>query len=183
MAAAEESQLVSGLKAGNPEAVEKLVGLYADRMLRAACLICGDPHLAEDLTQETLLAAMRGIGRFRGDSGLYTWLYRILVNQCRARARKKSGNEQPIDLTTGVIDRTVEHNAEDAAIAAGERGRVSAAVAALPAAYREVVVLFYYEEMTVEQIAAVLDERPGTLKSRLYRARKTLSEALGEEGF
>lgn len=182
----DEKQLIAALQAGEPAAAEELVGRYADRLLRAAYLLTGDYHLAQDMVQESLLVAVQRIGRFQGNSSLYTWLYRILLNRCRAEHRRHvpSPTALPLPLDIPCCADTATSGGSDPAhqlLAEESRQTVTKAVFGLPTLYREVITLFYYEELSVTEMAALLGEAVGTLKSRLHRARKLLAEALREE--
>lgn len=182
----DEKQLIAALQAGEPAAAEQLVERYADRLLRAAYLLTGDYHLAQDMVQESLLTTVQKIARFQGDSSLYTWLYRILLNRCRAERRRRvpspTARPAPTDIPLREGDAACCAANPAHQLLAQERAQtVTQAVLGLPALYREVITLFYYEELSINQMAALLGERPGTLKSRLHRARKLLAEALRKE--
>ncbi|HSU53625.1 MAG TPA: RNA polymerase sigma factor, partial [Candidatus Dormibacteraeota bacterium] len=85
----DQERFVAALRGGDAEAVRELVEAYGNRLFRSACLLCGNQADAEDLTQETLLQAMRSVERFRGDSNAYTWLHGILLNLTRRHHRKR----------------------------------------------------------------------------------------------
>lgn len=182
----QEDLLVQGLRAGDEQAAESFVSAYADRLLRVATLILGDAHLAEDMVQESLLAAVEHIESFRGDSSLYTWLYTILTRRCRRQQRKKSWNllrllpestrQPPWDIIED--ERPSAHEqAEQKQL----RQQVLHGMQQLPPRHREVMALFYYEELTVEEIAAVIGKPTGTIKSWLHRGRNKLAGILAEE--
>src|SRR6266550_3159458 len=84
-----ELQRVPGFKAPESHDLQELVDSYGDRLLRSACLLCGDETEAQDLVQETLLQALKSAHRFRGDSAVYTWLHGILRNLCHRHLRKQ----------------------------------------------------------------------------------------------
>lgn len=178
-----QAKLIEGLKNGDENAVKQLVFLYSDRLLQVATLILKDQYLAEDVVQESLLVAINKIHQLRGDD-LSPWLYRILVNRCRKEQRKKPWsvveylpkNELELVPATGVdVERDVLEKDTDR--------EVMYAIAQLPARYREVVTLYYLEELSLETIAKVTQEPLGTIKSRLHRARKRLQKILIEGGF
>src|SRR5438045_6213343 len=79
----------SGLKVAMPLDLQELIDSHGDRLLRSACLLCGDETEAQDLVQETLVQALKSAHRFRGDSAVYTWLHGILLNLCRRHRRKQ----------------------------------------------------------------------------------------------
>src|SRR6266702_7677184 len=84
-----ELQRVPAFKAPESLDFQELIESYGDRLLRSACLLCGDETEAQDLVQETLLQALKSAHRFRGDSTVYTWLHGILRNLCHRHLRKQ----------------------------------------------------------------------------------------------
>ncbi len=172
----EDQAIVEGVRAGDDAAVASLVATHSQRLLRSAVLLCGCEQDAHDAVQETLITAIRLIGRFRGASALYTWLHGILINVTRhiVRARKP---HVPLD---GIPEQTDHHHPAADCAQADEARAVRAAVAALPLEYREVIVLRYFEEMKVDQIARQLGLRSGTVKSRLHYAAQRLRVLLPE---
>ena len=147
--------------------------------------LVGDPHEAEDLTQDTFVNAYRARNGFRGDSQVYTWLYRIAVNLTKNRLEQLA--RRPIPLSG------VAPDGEDGEIAAeldppdtpalqvenAELGQVvAAAVLRLRPDFREVVLLREYEHLSYEEIAGVLGCTVQTVKTRLFRARNLLRRRL-----
>ncbi|MFQ5415248.1 MAG: RNA polymerase sigma factor, partial [Phycisphaerae bacterium] len=155
------------------------------------CLkMCGDREHARDLTQEVFLKALEQIGRFRGESAFYTWVYRVAVNLTLSKLRK-DGVRRAVSLDSapdpGVSDadplarRVRDLRAVDAAASAQEADRRQCVVRALHALedeYRAVVVLRDIEGLDYQQIAAILEVPVGTVKSRLHRARMSLRATL-----
>jgi RNA polymerase sigma-70 factor (ECF subfamily) len=148
--------------------VQELVASYGDRLFRSACLLCGDQAEAQDLVQETLLQAVRSGPRFRGSSSVYTWLHGILLNLTRhyhrdrkrmvydeelARQEPAPPEENPsrldVEMTTGALTDVL-----------GD----------LSGPHREVLILRFYEDMKIHEIAAHLGISKGTVKSRLHYA-------------
>ncbi len=164
---------LDALRAGEPEALNWLVNTYADRLLRAAALILGDGHAAEDAVQESLMDAVLNLPHFRGDSSLYTWLYAILVRRCRHQ-QKWLRRVRGVDVVPkGDLAQNPVQSTESIAL--------RSALALLPQKYREVVVLFYFADLTIAEIAELLRVPQGTVKNRLHRARARLKDILGED--
>src|SRR5690625_933459 len=174
-----EEDLIKALKASKEAAVREMVGRFGDRLLRGAYIILGDYQKAEDIVQETFLAALRGIRSFRGRSGLYTWLYRIAVNECRMFMRKK----QPLVLQEIPEGQSPVDAVEAAVIAQEDRREFTGVLAGLPYIYREVLVLHYYFELSVSEISDMLSSPAGTIKSRLKRGRDLVESRLQEVDF
>jgi len=174
-----EAQLVKAAKGGDRRAFGHLVEHFQDRLFRAACGLARNATEAEDIAQETFVRAYLGLGRFRGDSAFYTWLFGILLNVYR-RFLRRSRRQR----TTGMTDVEPVDTAPSPSrqAAAGEElGRALRAIEHLPRRLREVMVLRHVEAMSYEQIAAAAGCRIGTVRSRLHRARALLITRLGHE--
>ena len=156
--------------------VEELIDAYGDDVLRLCLLYLGDRQLAEDAFQVTMVKAWRQLPGFRGESGAKTWLCRIAANTCRDTLRsgwfRQMRKSQPIE---SLFDLAAPPQQDDAS------PDVRGAVLALPGKYREVVVLYYFEDMKLREIAELLKLPINSVSTRLRRARKLLAEALGEE--
>jgi RNA polymerase sigma-70 factor, ECF subfamily len=157
-------------------------GEYLDGLYGYAMVLSRNRAEAEDLVQETCLRALRGIGGLRADGSVKSWLFTILrniwLNQLRQRrtapdlveldAGENPGNE-PVDRAqdpyTGYVNRV-------------EREQVREAIQQLPLEFREIILLREYEELSYQEIAALLDCPPGTVMSRLARARSKLRDLL-----
>lgn len=174
-----DDDLISGLKKGEDSAFESLLDLYGDRVLKVCFLILRDSSLAEDAVQEVFVRVYKNIKKFRGQSSLYTWIYRIAVNKCRDILKGK--NENP-SLDEGLeIESDVD--VEEEVLCNTDNEKIRDAVFSLSPRYREIVILFYFEELMIKDICEILGETEGTVKSRLHRARNILREMLAEEVF
>lgn len=154
----------------------RLVAECGDRMFTAAFLLCRDQPLAEDLVFRTFARAVRKIGQYREQSSFYSWLYSILLNQYRSDCRKmKAGifdtGEIPEDATSPWRE---IHEPLDA----DEERLVWQAVMSLPPIFREVVVLRYFEDKSLQEMADILSVPLGTVKSRLRLAQGRLNAML-----
>lgn len=146
---------------------EALIDAYGDELLRLCLLYLGDRQLAEDAFQETMVKAWRALPDFRGESGAKTWLFHIAVNTCRdmlrsgwMRMRKSSVPLEVMPELAGQED--------------GHLQELTASVLALPGKYREIIVLFYYKQMKIREIAEALHMPTASVSSRLRRARAML---------
>ena len=187
--------LVRGLSAPDPEARRAALGAlydrHHDRVFRTAYKVLGSAADAADVTQEVFLHLADRIRSFRGDASLTSWIYRITVNtaidarrrQARRPARSLSGG--PADADTEVTDSRPGTSGppEDPALRSQREEReaqVRAALDRLSPKLRSVAVLRYFENLSYDQLAEVLDTSVGTVKSRLNRALAALDEALAE---
>lgn len=154
--------------------IEEMIVRHGDSILRLCLLYLGDRQLAEDAFQETFVKAWKQQGTFRGESSEKTWLSRIAVNTCRDMLRKGwlriLKKSEPIDSLFDLTAPAQEDHTE-----------VRDAVLALPGKYREAVVLYYDQEMTLKEIAQATGLPIHTVSTRLCRARALLKKALGEE--
>jgi RNA polymerase sigma-70 factor (ECF subfamily) len=156
---------------------DEFVAEHRDRAVGLAWrLVGGDAAAAEDVTQEALIRAYRGLERFREDSSLRTWFYKILVNEARRHRRWQ-----------WVRSRFAGEMPEEVADARGEavadpmlRRRVLEAIDRLPRGQRESFVLVYLEGLTVQQAADVAGRAIGTTKSHLHRALARLRDELAD---
>ena len=186
MAAENERQLVERIQAGDRRAFEALLDAYETRVYRLALRFTNCVPDAEDVTQEIFVAVYKGLGRFRGNSALGTWIYRIAMNHCLEFRRKRKLEFMPYDeeLTLASSDWR-----EDPFQSAGRHElteKVEAALNCLSPLHRDVIVLHELQGMTYQEVAAALDVPVGTVKSRLSNAFRRLRELLGgyvrEEG-
>ena len=164
----DEQQLVRALRSQDPEAVRELVAAYGDRLFRSACLLCGDEAEAPVLVQETFLQAVRAAHRFGGRSSVYTWLHGILLNLTRHyhRDRKRMIYDEALARQETAV---VEEQPSRLDFEVASRA-LADALRQLSGPHREVLVLRYYEEMKLHEIAAHLGISRGTVKSRLHYA-------------
>ncbi len=167
---------IEALKRGEEEAIHWLVDSFSHRLLKAATLMLGDQHLAEDAVQDCLVDAISRLSTFRGDSSLYTWLYTILLRRCN-RLRKRSLRQ--VVQAPEVMGRLLPE--QRGSVDRNERRVLREAIKSLNYKYREVIILFYYEEFSIEEIAELLNEPQGTVKSKLHRARTKLKSLLERE--
>ena len=186
----EEVELVERVKAGETEAYEHLVRKYQDRVFNACWRITGHLEDARDLTQEAFLTAFKEIARLRHQSGFYTWVFRIAVNLALSHRRKAQRRRTvSLDQTLGgegtqaaELARLAGSNpGTDPAKAASDaelQGMVAGALQTLDADHRSVVVLRDIEGFDYREIGEILDLPVGTVKSRLFRARMALRQAI-----
>jgi RNA polymerase sigma-70 factor (ECF subfamily) len=172
------------------ESFQELMRAHNRMLFRAARAILRDDAEAEDALQEAWLRAYRSIGSFRGEAKLSSWLVRIVVNEALARRRKQLRRAVVVPLRGGNAE---EHEAveetfmreqdgpEEQTQRAQMRRLLEARIDQLPEAFRVVFVLRAIEEMTVEETAAALDIPEATVRTRFFRARSQLREALSQE--
>jgi RNA polymerase sigma-70 factor, ECF subfamily len=153
---------------GDAEAYEELYVRHRDRAGRAAYLVLGDAHLAQDVAQEAFLVGWRALGRLRDPAVFGAWVTGIALNLSRRPAVRRRLMERPLTELPAVAVRDGHHVAV----------MVRDAVASLPDRMRAVALLRFYGEYSEAEIAEALSIPPGTVKSRLSRARTALRRKL-----
>lgn len=186
-----DADLAQRVAAGDHSAFELLMRRYNRPLYRTARSILKDDAEAEDVLQDAYLLAYKGIDKYRGESSLATWLTRIVVNESIARSRKTSRRAEIIrldgesDYSNHVAETTMSESTseqpERSAMRAETRRLLEKKIDALPDAFRTVFVLRALEEMTVEETAACLNIPEATVRTRFFRARSLLREALSRE--
>lgn len=169
-----------GAGEASPPDIERLMNEHGDSLLRLCVMYLKDFHTAEDAVQETFIRAYAKYHTFRGDCTEKTWLTRIAINICKDMMRKRSFAEKPPD--EALPDRADPSPTPEDEVLDRDRSRaLMEEVTRLEPIYREVVLLFYYSGLKVQEIAQALNTREGTVKTRLMRARARLAQALKEE--
>jgi RNA polymerase sigma-70 factor (ECF subfamily) len=164
-----------------------LAAEHEGRLLRQACGLCHDPSAAEDLVTETLVEAWRSLGRFDGTCRFSTWLFSILLHRHQKALRR--ARSRPIPLAAlASADAEERRQSQENLPAAGPSpaeetmrreaaGKLRGAVGALPEKHQQVILLRFFEDASLPEIAAFLGCSVGTVKSRLHYALEKLREA------
>lgn len=182
-----DSDLIAALKAGDHRAVlEGLMDRYRQKVMHLAVSIVRDPALAEDLSQTAFVKAWQALPKFDGRASLSTWLYTITRNTCLT-AVERERRIVPLEDFAEVADDdgdpmlfgTAQAGVESAGQAAAEYD-VSKLLEQLPEPYRRVVVLFYLEDRSCEEVGELLSMPTGTVKALLHRGRKRLAALAGQ---
>jgi len=178
----DENALIEAVRRGVPGSREAIYHRYKRRVFALSTRIVGAGD-AEEVAQEAFIRIFRGLDRFRGDSALGTWIYRLAVNAALSHRSRRPPPTDSLDdrehhtiLDTSGADLGPVHG--DAAL----RKRLERGLAALPVGYRTVVVLHDVEGLEHEEIAQVLGCHVGTSKSQLHKARARLREILAADG-
>lgn len=162
------------IKATAPNAEQvftELVDTYQTSLLRMCYLNLQDTGLAEDAVQETFIKAYRALSSFRNESNLKTWLMKIAINTCRDMQRGSWWKHMNRAVTLDQLNSPISPVSDDAIA-------LNMEIAQLPMKLREVVLLYYYQDMTTEEIADALGIAPSTVSSRLNKARERLRFAM-----
>jgi len=170
--------LVRAIAQGDTDAMDKLYSHHGPGLLSYLCSLLGNQQWAEEVLQEVMLAAWQAAGRFRGESRVYTWLLSIARNRAiNALKRDKSQSDRPLDEETLIIPEkneiNIKHNAQ--------MDELRNALMNLPVEQRETLELVFFHGLSNRETASVLNIPPGTVKSRLFRAKARLRELLTEK--
>jgi RNA polymerase sigma-70 factor (ECF subfamily) len=164
---------------GNASAFRGIVQRYKGLLFRLARSYLNDPEEAEDACQDIFLKAFRSLGSFSIDRRFLPWLYSIASNHLRTRVgRVKRLHEKTVHPPVEVIPADKSADPRESFIRQESLRDIRAAVAALPPPVRDVVHLYYFEGMNVEQVSSALGVGKENVKSRLLRGRKRIKEIL-----
>lgn len=186
----DDADLVERLRAGDESAFVALIHRYQPRMLRLAEMTVGSRAVAEEVTQDTWLAVVRGVERFEGRSSLKTWLFHILLN----RARSAAGREQRAGRPEHDVDERFDRSgawatppepwadrADDRVVAERLAARVQELLPQLPDSQRQVVMLRDLEGLPADDVAALVGVTDGHQRVLLHRGRAHLRQLLSAE--
>jgi|SRR6185312_713011 len=181
----ENVEIARGLRRRDPELLDRLIERYQHRLLRYLVFLTGNRELAEDIFQETWIRVMERGRQYNGKAKFDTWLFAIARHLVIDWSRKKTtasleglqeqyGNDQAFDVpATGP-------SPFDAVTSRESRESVQAALSQLDSVHREVLVLRFHEELSLDEIASVTNAPLSTVKSRLYRGLAALKPAFSE---
>jgi RNA polymerase sigma-70 factor (ECF subfamily) len=173
-----ENQLIKSVLAGDREACVELIERYHAPIYRLLVRLCRDAHWAEDLVQESFLAAWSNIGRFKASSSLNSWLHQIAYRKFIDALRHKN-RSVAVDVAAPLEQvRSADANPYELADASEQARRLSEGIDRLKMAEREVVVLHYLQGLSYEEMAEVLGQPTGTLKWRTRQALENLRRLL-----
>ena len=180
-----DQKLVVRVQKGDKTAFDLLVRKYQHRIAKLVSRYVRDRGEAEDVTQEALIKAYRAIGGFRGESAFYTWLYRIAVNTAKnylvSRSRRPPGSDIDAEDAEQFVgaDGLRDSGTPESILMSQELGEViSRAIDALPQELKTAVTLREFDGLSYEDIAAIMECPVGTVRSRIFRAREAIEQAM-----
>ena len=183
-----ENEIIRSVLRGNVNDFEKLVTAYEKNVYNIALRMVGDPDDAADMTQETFIKAYRALSSFRGDSKFSSWLYRIASNVCLDFLRSRSRHPQVSLSTVDEDDRAtfelpdMRQNPEEQLMKKLGMEAVRRGLEQLPEQQRQILVLRELGGLSYAELAQTLGLEEGTVKSRIFRARKRLCALLLRDG-
>lgn len=177
----DDTQLVAASKKGDQDAFTLLVQRHQRRVFNLVFRMLQQYEEANEITQETFIAAWQGLPSFRGDAQFSTWLYRIAYNCCLKQLdQRKRDNALQVAMQAEQILENADNEtrADNELETHARQAMVHEQISNLPAKYRIVLVLRHLQEMTYEEMAEILTMPVGTIKTHLFRARNLLKERL-----
>lgn len=176
----EPAWIISQCIAGDEEAIEVLVRQYEAAIFGLALSIVGDPVEAREVTQDTFISALRSLKTYREQHSFKSWLYTIAINHSRSHLRKRKTVERLRAALANLFHLEVQNQIlpEEAFAQNEEEAILWKALNQLEEKYRTVVVLRYFHEFSIPEIAELLSMKEGTIHSRLHYAREKLRIAL-----
>jgi RNA polymerase sigma-70 factor (ECF subfamily) len=188
-AAVEDRQLVRRAQEGDLSAFDELIRRYQERVYATIYHMTSNHEDANDLTQETFVKAYKALSSFKGDSGFFTWVYRIAVNKTINFLKQKKNRHNGFSLND--LDFNAEHDPDLVALVSDKNPRrdmglaelqekLNDAMQKLSDVHRLVVTLHDVQGLSHEEIGKIMDCNPGTVRSRLFYARQQLQGALAD---
>jgi len=171
-----DDELIREILNGHGERYDDIVERYQTGLYRTAYYYTQNIEDARDITQEIFIKAYNSLAGFKQGSTFSTWLYRIAVNHCIDWCRKK----KPLYVEAACLDYhcTEEGSPEDLFLQQEIASEVQAAVGSLPTIYSTVLILYYFQDFSPQQIADIMDTPKRTVETRLFRGRKMLKDKL-----
>ncbi len=188
-----EGKFVERLVQRDERAFSELVRTYERKVVGLIARMLGSQAEAEEVAQEVFIQVFKAIGSFRGDSKLSTWIYRIAINHCKNRSKylkvRHAGEQDELEAVAERVSMAEARRANVADVPRPDEmlaGRqveviVQRAIASLEPSFRECLVLRDVEELSYEDIGEITGLPPGTVKSRIHRARSQLKELVERE--
>ena len=174
-----EEVIVKALETEDREVLmDEIMTRHGQDILRLVFSYVNSKELAEDLTQDIFVKCYKSLHTYKGKSSLRTWLWRIAINHCKDFLKSWYNKNVVISEEQPISHRTTKEMVEEVVIQKEEDDQLMAAIMTLPIKYREVIYLFYYEELLIKEIAVVTGASVNTVKTRLRRAKELLKERL-----
>jgi len=181
-----ENDIVRELQRGNTEKFAKLVDIYKNKVFAFAYKFTNDYNEAQDLSQEIFIKIYNNISKFRFESSISTWIYKIATNMCIDYKRKKKKeilnfNEELSQEGSLSIQLNSRDNSPEEIIISDEKQReVHKVIYNLPDIYKTVIMMYHFNELSYKEISTALSISEKTVETRLYRARRLLRDELSK---
>ncbi|WP_115461603.1 RNA polymerase sigma factor [Winogradskyella aurantiaca] len=175
----EEALLVASILKGNTADYAKLVDQYKDLVYTLAIRMLKNREEAEEVSQDVFIKIFKSLASFKGDSKLSTWVYRVTYNCCldQIKKNKKHLNDVPVDAYNYNKIDTID-NALEGLIKEEKQQLIRSCVNRLPEESSAIITLFYFDELSLDEISGITGIESNTVKVKLFRARKKLAKIM-----
>ncbi len=175
----DDQKLIDAINKGDTKAYTQLVNRYKDLVYTLAIRMVRNREEAEEVAQDTFIKVFKSLDKFKGDSKFSTWIYKVTYNTCldRIKKNKKHLNDVPIDEFTFNKLETID-NALDNLIKEEKNRLIKNCINKLPEDSSALLTLFYFEDLSLEEISKIINIEANTVKVKLFRARKKLAVIL-----
>lgn len=174
-----QENLIEQIKIQDREAlIDHLMEVHGQKLLQLIYSYVEDKEVAQDLTQEVFVKCYQKIHQYNQKSSLKTWLWRIAINHCKDYLKSWHRNHIVVSEEKAIRASSHKEEVESKVIQKYDDERLALAVMKLPDPYREVIYLYYYEELTIKEINDLTKLNQNTIKTRLKRAKELLRERL-----
>jgi len=179
MTTIDDQKLIEALQNGDTKAYAQLVNRYKDLVFTLAIRMLKHREEAEEVAQDTFIKVFKSLNKFKGDSKFSTWIYKVTYNTCldRIKKNKKHLNDVAIDEFTFNKIETID-NALYNLIKEEKNALIKNCINKLPEDSSALLTLFYFEELSLEEISKIINIEANTIKVKLFRARKKLAVIL-----
>ncbi|CUB09129.1 ECF RNA polymerase sigma factor SigW [Bacillus cereus] len=160
--------------------IDEIMNKYGQEVLQLVYSYVNNKAVAEDLTQDIFVKCYKSLHTYKGNSNLKTWLWRIAINHCKDYLKSWYNKKVIVTEDGFTYMESQKESVEQIVIQNAEDRELASAVMDLPIKYREVIYLFYYEELSIKEIATVIEVKENTIKTRLKKAKELLKEGLEE---
>ncbi|HDX9631187.1 TPA: sigma-70 family RNA polymerase sigma factor [Bacillus cereus] len=158
--------------------IDEIMNKYGQEVLQLVYSYVNNKEVAEDVTQDIFVKCYKSLHTYKGNSNLKTWLWRIAINQCKDYIKSWYNKKVIVTEDEFTYVGSQKESAEQTVIQNTEDRELASAVMNLPIKYREVIYLFYYEELSIKEIAIVIEVKENTIKTRLKKAKELLKKGL-----
>jgi len=179
MTTIDDQKLIEAILNGDTKAYTQLVNRYKDLVFTLAIRMLKHREEAEEVAQDTFIKVFKSLDKFKGDSKFSTWIYKVTYNTCldRIKKNKKHFNDVAIDEFTFNKIETID-NALDNLIKEEKNVLIKNCINKLPEDSSALLTLFYFEELSLDEISKIINIEANTVKVKLFRARKKLAVIL-----
>ncbi|HDR3346512.1 TPA: sigma-70 family RNA polymerase sigma factor [Bacillus cereus] len=160
--------------------IDEIMNKYGQEVLQLVYSYVNNKEVAEDLTQDIFVKCYKSFHTYKGNSNLKTWLWRIAINHCKDYLKSWYNKKVIVTEDDFTYMESQKESVEQIVIQNAEDSRLASAVMSLPIKYREVIYLFYYEELSIKEVATVIEVKENTIKTRLKKAKELLKKGLEE---